>query len=103
MEEREGEDNAEKKAGERGCEEEMREKKEKKKEEVKNNIENRIVRGETEEVRLTRDRGDGEGEEREEWSHGMLERCRVADGGKMLLKFLEPGFLKRWRAEPEKS
>lgn len=36
-------------------------------------------------------------------SHGMLERCKVADGGKMLLKFLEPGFLKRWRAEPEKS
>lgn len=33
----------------------------------------------------------------------MLDRCSVADGGKMLLKFLEPGFLKRWRAEPEKS
>lgn len=48
----------------------------------------------------------GEGEEVEEGegsSHGMLERCSVADGGKMLLKFLEPGFLKRWRAEPEKS
>lgn len=34
---------------------------------------------------------------------GMLERCSVADGGKMLLKFLDPGFLKRCRAEPEKS
>lgn len=33
----------------------------------------------------------------------MFERCSVADGGKMLLKFLEPGFLKRCRAEPEKS
>lgn len=33
----------------------------------------------------------------------MLERCNVADGGKMLLKFLDPGFLKRWREEPEKS
>lgn len=37
------------------------------------------------------------------WPYGMLDRCSVADGGKMLLKFLEPGFLKRWRAEPEKS
>lgn len=36
-------------------------------------------------------------------SYGMFERCSVADGGKMLLKFLEPGFLKRCRAEPEKS
>lgn len=36
-------------------------------------------------------------------SYGMLERCSVADGGKMLLKFLDPGFLKRWREEPEKS
>lgn len=36
-------------------------------------------------------------------SYGMLERCSVADGGKILLKFLDPGFLKRWRAEPEKS
>lgn len=45
---------------------------------------------------------EAEGVEGEQ-PYGMLERCSVADGGKMLLKFLEPGFLKRWRAEPEKS
>lgn len=38
-----------------------------------------------------------------DWTYGMLDRCSVADGGKMLLKFLDPGFLKRCRAEPEKS
>lgn len=33
----------------------------------------------------------------------ILERWSVADGGKMFWKFLDPGFLKRWRGEPEKS
>lgn len=32
-------------------------------------------------------------------TYGMLERWRVADGGKMFWKFLEPGFLKRWSGE----
>lgn len=32
-------------------------------------------------------------------TYGMLDRCRVADGGKMFWKFLEPGFLKRCSGE----
>lgn len=32
-------------------------------------------------------------------THGILERCRVAEGGKMFWKFLEPGFLKRCSGE----
>lgn len=32
-------------------------------------------------------------------TYGMLDRCSVADGGKMFWKFLEPGFLKRCRGE----
>lgn len=32
-------------------------------------------------------------------THGMLERCSVAEGGNMFWKFLEPGFLKRCRGE----
>ena len=35
--------------------------------------------------------------------YGMLERCRVEEGGKMFWKFLDPGFLNRWRGDPEKS
>ena len=49
------------------------------------------------------DRRVEEVEEVEEVSYGMLERCRVEEGGKMFWKFLEPGFLKRWRGDPEKS
>lgn len=53
--------------------------------------------------------GDGVGEIRSpSWpthkqdlwlTYGMLERCRVAEGGKMFWKFLEPGFLKRCSGE----
>lgn len=37
------------------------------------------------------------------YRYRMLERWSVADGGKMFWKFLDPGFLNRWRGEPEKS
>lgn len=36
-------------------------------------------------------------------TYGILERWRVAEGGKMFWKFLEPGFLKRWSDELAKS
>lgn len=32
-------------------------------------------------------------------TYGILDRCRVAEGGKMFWKFLEPGFLKRCSGE----
>lgn len=37
------------------------------------------------------------------FTHGMFDRCSVAEGGKMFWKFLEPGFLKRCSGEFVKS
>lgn len=37
------------------------------------------------------------------FTHGMFDRCIVAEGGKMFWKFLEPGFLKRCSGEFVKS
>ncbi len=37
------------------------------------------------------------------FTHGMFDRCSVAEGGKMFWKFLEPGFLKRCSGELVKS
>lgn len=36
-------------------------------------------------------------------TYGILDKWRVADGGKIFWKFFEPGFLKRWRGELPKS
>lgn len=36
-------------------------------------------------------------------THGILDRWRVAEGGKMFWKFLDPGFLKRCNGELPKS